>query len=184
MIINGITDPSQFPAMLNLFNQTTQVIVNEEWKIPCGKPNIETIETVNFEVSIVAYEVIKTPTGIKVLIDGELKQAVYYTADGSDQSMHSAHHTEPFSTFIEINLLGLGIAGSIADVISGLLDAILDLGLGGELEDILQNAPKALIENAKVEVLEDKRTIKKRTVVFVYIRLLAAVVAFLQTLIP
>lgn len=174
--INGITNPIDFPILLPVLNYETEVVVNEEWQIPCGKPDISTLETVNLNAEITNYKVIQTPMGFKVIIDGLVNQTVFYTDDSSAQGLHSAHHSEPFSTFIEITLpLGVAIP---AAVITAILALLASLGLG--LDGILAGPPKVIIEDATVS-LQDPRTIKKRVVVFVWITLLEAVFALIST---
>ncbi|MFR3499266.1 MAG: DUF3794 domain-containing protein, partial [Paraclostridium bifermentans] len=88
--------------------------------------DIEGIVEVHSCIEIISQRVIKTPvvtgytgpngvfvpgedipnsectnlTGRKLIVEGLLKQKIIYTAAVDEQSLHSAHFTVPFSTFI------------------------------------------------------------------------------------
>lgn len=110
-------------------NKWVQMYVPEVIDIPEQKPDIEEIVSVTSCVEIISQRVIKTPvvqgytnsqgiyipgstisnaeggklTGRKLIITGMLKQKVIYTALVSDQALHSASYSMPFSTFIIID---------------------------------------------------------------------------------
>lgn len=87
-----------------------QFAVQENLELPCAKPDIEQIIRVMAEVKITHTKVIKTPvassaegqilTGFKLIVEGELLQKIEYVADEPTQSVHAAHFSVPFSTFI------------------------------------------------------------------------------------
>lgn len=98
-------------------NPTTfkQFTVQENLEIPCAKPDIEQIIRVMGHVKITSTRVIRTPgsaaqpvkslegqilTGWKLIVEGELIQKIEYVADEPTQSVHAAHFSVPFSTFI------------------------------------------------------------------------------------
>jgi hypothetical protein len=101
----GIAD--SFPSHPTSFKQFT---VQETLELPCAKPDIEQITRVMANVKITSTRVIKTPdatsaegqilTGWKLIVEGELIQKVEYVADEPTQSVHAAHFSVPFSTFI------------------------------------------------------------------------------------
>lgn len=87
-----------------------QINVEESLCIPKQKPDIEQIVKVICDVEIKNTRVIRTPkaislegqilTGWKLIIEGELNQKVEYVADVPEQSVHVAHFSVPFSSFI------------------------------------------------------------------------------------
>ncbi|MCT4508396.1 MAG: DUF3794 domain-containing protein [Tepidibacter sp.] len=95
-------------------NLWTQISVPESLTIPEQKPDIEQINSVKIKVNIIKKKIIVTPdsngeneegkkvTGRKLIIEGELVQAVTYTADVPEQTLHTAHFIVPFSAFIVI----------------------------------------------------------------------------------
>ncbi|MGL6104788.1 DUF3794 domain-containing protein [Romboutsia sp.] len=78
--------------------------------IPCQKPNIEQVIKVSVEPCVEHHEVVKTPVGIslegqevtgyKLLVSGDMKLKVEYVADEPTQSVHTAHTTFPFCSYI------------------------------------------------------------------------------------
>jgi len=107
---SGIANKNEFPENPTLFKQFT---VQEDLEIPCVKPDIEQILRVIAEVVITHTRVITTPvstsyegqvlTGKKLIVEGELVQKIEYVADEPTQSVHAAHFTVPFSTYIVLD---------------------------------------------------------------------------------
>lgn len=109
--IVGLCDPEaidlSFPN-----NLWTQISVPENLIIPDQKPDIEQINSVKIKANILKKKIIVTPksngenqegkiiTGRKLIVEGELAQAVTYTADVPEQTVHTAHFIVPFSAFI------------------------------------------------------------------------------------
>lgn len=109
-------------------NMWTEFFIPEILDIPDVKPDMEGIIEVRSCIEILSQRVVKTPTvtgyeaadgtfiqgqdiannectnltGRKLVIEGLLTQKVIYTAQVEDQSIHSAHFSIPFSTFIII----------------------------------------------------------------------------------
>lgn len=107
-------------------NMWTEFFLPEVIDIPDVKPNMEGIIEVRSCIEILSQRVVKTPivrgyeaadgtqilgntignnectnlTGRKLVIEGLLTQKVIYTAEVEEQSVHSAHFSIPFSTFI------------------------------------------------------------------------------------
>jgi hypothetical protein len=154
--IVGIADPSSFP-IITASNPNTQYNVQEQVTIPTEKPDVEQINSVLIEATITNAKTIITPVGLKIVIDGSLKQKVIYTADVPEQSVHSAEYVFPFCTFIEIPLV-VPTGGTVESVL---------LGAGLTLDTILVGDPKVLVEDMSVELL-DPRTINKCTVLFIW----------------
>lgn len=87
-----------------------QLSIDETLCIPCVKPDIEEINNMDVEAEILECHVIKTPSvksnegqilsGYKAIIKGVLKEIIEYTSDTAEQSVHSAHYSIPFSSFI------------------------------------------------------------------------------------
>lgn len=115
-------DTSDVTEELNLYPYWMQMYIPETLSIPPQKPDIETINSINISVNIIRTEVIKTPrsytkaatpvavpnlegkllSGRKLIIEGELCQKVEYTANLTDQPVHSAHFYVPFSSYIVV----------------------------------------------------------------------------------
>ncbi|MCM8709597.1 DUF3794 domain-containing protein [Clostridium sp. SYSU_GA19001] len=107
---SGIAIKSDFPINPRSFKQFT---VQEDLEIPSAKPDIEQIVRVIAQVVITNTRVIVTPvstsyegqilTGRKLIVEGELVQKIEYVADEPAQSVHAAHFTVPFSTYIVLD---------------------------------------------------------------------------------
>ncbi|CEN22063.1 DUF3794 domain-containing protein [Paraclostridium sordellii] len=127
----GVYPENKIEKVLSCFNDTdkwTEFFIPEIVDIPIQKPDIEGLVEVHSCVDIISQRVIKTPTvsgytttggtlipgetigngectnltGRKLIIEGLLKQKIIYTSLTDEQSLHSAHFTIPFSTFIII----------------------------------------------------------------------------------
>lgn len=104
----GIVRP--LPAFTQPLTPFKQFNLQETLEVPEAKPDIEQIVTVKAEIIITKTKVIKTPmatsherqnlTGWKQVVEGQVKQIVQYVADEPTQSVHAAHYTVPFSTFV------------------------------------------------------------------------------------
>jgi hypothetical protein len=104
----GIASP--MPTLASPFAPFKQFNVQETLEIPEAKPDMEQIVTVKAELFITKTKVIKTPsamaldgqtlTGWKLIVEGHIKQVIQYVADEPLQSVHAAHFTVPFSTFV------------------------------------------------------------------------------------
>lgn len=110
----GLIDPATYPFW-------TEISVPEKLFIPCEKPDIEQIDSVNVAVNITRKKVIVTPTspsvggvptpsfegkvltGRKLIVEGEICQTITYTADVDEQPVHSAHFAVPFSAYIVVD---------------------------------------------------------------------------------
>lgn len=110
----------------NNSDQWVEFLIPEIVSIPTQKPDIESVVEVHSCIDIISSRVIKTPvvtgytndanveipgedipnsectrlTGRKLIVEGILRLKVVYTANVSEQSIHSASYTTPFSTFI------------------------------------------------------------------------------------
>ncbi len=92
----------------------TQINVYKELDIPTVKPNIEEVCQIIIDVHILSQKIVKTPktikcnpggetlSGKKLIIEGIIKQKVFYIADVLEQSLHAVHFAVPFFTFIVI----------------------------------------------------------------------------------
>ncbi|GBF10024.1 DUF3794 domain-containing protein [Tepidibacillus infernus] len=154
--IIGITDPSEFPVIGPL-NPNNEIAIQERLTIPEAKPNVEQIISVLVEAIVTDNRTILTPTGVKVIVEGILRQKVVYTAGVPEQSVHSSHYEHPFCTFINIPLVIP--AGSTVEQL------LTSLGLS--LKDILAGPVNVIIENVEVNLL-DPRTINKCVTLFVW----------------
>lgn len=108
----GVAD--SFPKLDDDCNYWTQLTVAESFTIPEQKPDIEQLTKVVARVKIFSQKIVRTPrscgcnpagqkvTGKKLIIEGKLKQKVFYAADVEEQSIHAAHFQQDFSTFIVV----------------------------------------------------------------------------------
>ena len=84
-----------------------QILIEECFEIPNEKPDMEAIISIMVEGKILSSKLIKAPTNRKIIIHGILEIKITYTQKNPEQSVHSAHFTKPFSTFINC-LINLG----------------------------------------------------------------------------
>lgn len=164
--IIGVNDVSEFPALTPL-NRYRQFTVEENLKIPAEKPDIEQITSVLVEAKVTNFRTIATPTGLKVIIDGILNQKVVYTANEPTQSVHSAHFTKGFCTYIEIPLV---IAAG-----SNVMTILQSLGL--TLDNVVDGAPQVIVEDLSVKLV-DSRNVKKCGILFTWVTVNAALTPF------
>lgn len=154
--IIGIADPTLFPV-IGEDTRYTQFSVLERLEIPEVKPDVEQINTLLIEAEITGTRNIFTPVGVKVVIEGILRQKVIYTALVETQSVHSAHFEHPFCTFIDIPL----------DIPAGQTVPAYLASLGLSINDILATEVNILIEDVEIKLL-DPRTISKCVILFAY----------------
>lgn len=157
--IEGINDTDSFP-IIGINDRYNQFTVEETLTIPEVKPDVEQITEVMVEAIVNDYRTIATPTGIKVVIDGELNQKVIYVADEPTQSVHSAEFVKPFCTTIDIPL--------IIPAGTTILEQLQLLGL--TLELAIAVPPKVVIEDLSVKLV-DPRTITKCAILFAWVGL-------------
>ncbi|KHF27416.1 hypothetical protein LR68_03779 [Anoxybacillus sp. BCO1] len=74
--IIGITPPSEFPFVGSL-NPNNQIAVQEKLTIPSVKPDVEQINTLLIEAVITGTRNIFTPIGVKVVVEGVLRQKLF-----------------------------------------------------------------------------------------------------------
>lgn len=102
---DGISD--DFPETSDVFKQ---LFVEDTFCLPEAKPDIEQIIKVIGSLDVKNKKIIKTTKGVslegqilsgwKLIIEGCIKLKIQYVADEPEQSVHSAHASIPFSTFI------------------------------------------------------------------------------------
>lgn len=105
--ILGLAD--NLPTNITVFKQFT---VQETLTLPDAKPDIEQIVKVVAQAVITSTRLITTGTGtslegqiltgLKLIVEGEIRQKIEYVADECTQSVHAAHFNVPFSSFIVI----------------------------------------------------------------------------------
>ncbi|ADG83488.1 DUF3794 domain-containing protein [Thermincola potens] len=160
--IIGISDPTEFPVIGTL-NPYNQAAIQESLTIPAAKPDIEQINTLLVEAQVTDSRTILTPTGIKIVVEGLLKQKIIYTALVPEQSVHSAYFEKPFCTYIDVPLI-IPAGGTVETLLAS---------LGLSLTDLLAGPVNVIIEDVEVNLL-DPRTVDKCVVLFVYTTLVAA----------
>lgn len=157
--IEGISDSSNYP-ILGINDRYTQFTVEETLTIPTVKPDVEQITEIMIEATIIDYRTIATPTGVKVIIDGELNQKVIYVAEEPTQSVHSAEFIAPFCTTINVPL--------VIPAGTNVLQQLQLLGL--TLDTVVVVPPKVIIEDLSV-TLVDPRTLTKCAILFTWVGL-------------
>ena len=108
-----------------------QFSIESYLQIPEVKPDVESINMATGTIDIKNCHVIKTPinrsmenqriTGYKLIVHGVLNLVIEYTALETTQSVHSAHYSIPFSTFVvlpEDYVVGskLDVEGIVEDI--------------------------------------------------------------------
>lgn len=157
--IVGVSEPKDFP-IIGTLDRYKQFEVEEKLVIPELKPDMEQITQVLVEASIVGYRAIITPTGLKVILNGNLLQKIIYVADEPTQSVHSAEFLKPFCDFI------------IADLIIPAGTSVTDLlqTAGVTLDTVVETAPKVLVEDLSITMI-DARNISKCAILFAWVGL-------------
>lgn len=75
-----------------------QIIVSETFEVPEEKPDVEKIIKVDAKAEVTETRLIAN----KVIVDGEVRLQILYTAMKPEQTVHDLHHTIKFSDFIEV----------------------------------------------------------------------------------
>ncbi|MTI83346.1 MAG: DUF3794 domain-containing protein [Firmicutes bacterium] len=78
--------------------ESSQVIVSDEFEVPAEKPPVEKILDVDTQTTITDTRIVKD----KVIIDGEVTIQVTYVAFEPSQPVHNMHQSFSFSHFIEV----------------------------------------------------------------------------------
>ena len=164
--VTGLCNPSDVTETLNRYPYWMQMYLPETLCIPAQKPDAESLNSVNVSVNILRNEVIKTPsstpleslegkilTGRKLIVEGQLCQLVEYTANDTEQSVHSAHFYVPFSAYIVVPET---ITFTLSDDTTITVDSLnVDFQVN------------ACIEDLSVQLLNE-RTVLKRVTLLVY----------------
>ena len=105
----GVTQPVSVSVATSISN-FKQLSIGTKLHLPCAKPDIETIGDVDATISIQDSYVIETApsvsnerqrlNGYKLIVHGTAEIILEYTALLPDQSLHSAHWSVPFTTFV------------------------------------------------------------------------------------
>jgi len=166
--IIGIATVDQFPILVPL-DRFKQFIVDETLVIPTEKPDVEQITSIMVEASITNSKTIATPTGLKIIVNGELTQKIIYTANEPTQSVHSAYFVKQFCTFIEIPLM-IPAGSNVINILQG---------LNITLDDVVTAGPNVLVEDLSVTLI-DGRTIKKCAILFTWASINTLLTPFLS----
>lgn len=166
--IVGIADPSSFPIITAL-DRYKQFEVEETLVIPTVKPDVEQITQVLIEAAITDYRTIITPTGLKVILNGNLKQKIIYVANEPTQSVHSAEFVKPFCDFITVDLI-VPVGTTVAQ--------LLQIA-GVTLDTVVTSGPNVLVEDLSVKLI-DLRTISKCAILFAWVGINPLLAAILK----
>ena len=169
--ITGLCNPEDVREVIRDYPYWMQMYIPETLSIPPQKPDIETINSLDVSVNIFRADVIKTPssytsagvpvenlegkllTGRKLIIEGELCQKVVYTANETEQPVHSAHFYVPFSAYI---VVPKEVTFRNADGTTTTLDSCN-----------IDYQVSACIEDASITAL-DERTVYKQVTLLLY----------------
>ncbi len=78
--------------------EVKQLIVSDEFDNPPEKPEPEKILDVDATATVTNTRIVAN----KVIVDGELTLQITYVGAVPEQSVHSMHHTVPFTDFVEV----------------------------------------------------------------------------------
>ncbi|ACV61146.1 Peptidoglycan-binding LysM [Desulfofarcimen acetoxidans DSM 771] len=95
---NAIIESERLKVDHLIGNARKQIMVDEVFRIPDPKPDIEQIINVDAEVTITHKKIIRN----KVMFDGEVHLQVLYVARKPDQPVHELHKVIKFSDFVEV----------------------------------------------------------------------------------
>lgn len=112
-VIKGVCSKVQVENLIKDDTETlwTEISVPELLTIPNCKPNAVQILSVTSSVEVMCQKIIVTPkavanyeglelTGVKLLVNGVLRQRITYISDTDCRSVHSAHFDVPVSAYI------------------------------------------------------------------------------------
>ncbi|MDU2064480.1 MAG: DUF3794 domain-containing protein [Sporomusaceae bacterium] len=124
LIINGVCSREKIENFLagGDIRRWTELVIPEVLCIPKIKPDVEKLVSISSVVEIISQRVINTPsqttspeicppvfnqegtaiTGIKLVIEGVLRQKIIYSA-AQTQSVHAIYFDMPFSAFIVLD---------------------------------------------------------------------------------
>ena len=77
---------------------TKQIIVSDTFEVPEEKPDVERVLKADATAGVTGTRLLAN----KVVVDGEVRLQVLYTAMEPEQSVHDLHHSIPFSNFLEV----------------------------------------------------------------------------------
>lgn len=109
---------------------TKQVIVSEKFDVPEEKPDVEKVIKVDAKAEITDTRLIAN----KVIVDGEVKLKVLYTAMNPQQTVHDLHHTIKFNDFLEVPDAQPGMnVKALAEVESAEVVSLMDPQLSADV---------------------------------------------------
>ena len=99
MSITGVTPLDCYPERCSIKNcKQDMKLIN--LCIPCQKPNMESVNEIKVSFCINKYNILNTILGAKIIFNISSKIKVIYTAQNTEQSLHSAHWDIDFCDFI------------------------------------------------------------------------------------
>lgn len=113
--ITGISNTESYPKCApNVPSQ--QICESDKLYIPLRKPTMESILHVYVNISVCSFDIICTPAGRKLIIEGMKHIKVIYVADEPCQSVHSAHFDIPFCMFVLLKGLNCEVWNAFAAI--------------------------------------------------------------------
>lgn len=98
-LICGITSVEAYPRDICIEN-CKQWMEKFEFNVPIAKPDIEEINEIHVSACIEKVKMIQTVMGFKLIVEGQVRIKIIYTADNTVQSVHSAHGEKSFCEYI------------------------------------------------------------------------------------
>lgn len=93
----GISKPEEFPEDPLSYKQKALI---KRLVVPSEKPDIEEVIKIMAKIKIQETKVIENPYDIKLLVSGIVKQRIIYTANTTQQPVHSFHSIIPFCELV------------------------------------------------------------------------------------
>lgn len=78
-----------------------QIVVDEDYCMPPGKPAIKQLVGLEAVASIGEWKIVESPAGRKVFIKGQIEQQILYATDAPCQPVHVIDFLKPFYTFLQ-----------------------------------------------------------------------------------
>jgi len=113
--ITGISNAESYPKCAPSV-PSQQICETDKLYIPIKKLPMESILHVYANISVCSFDIICTPAGRKLIIEGMKHIKVIYVADEPCQSVHSAHFDIPFCMFVLLRGFDWEVCGAFAAI--------------------------------------------------------------------
>lgn len=114
--ITGLTRIDDFPKS-KFTEYYKECMDSNVLYIPEQKPNLESIDEININICIDNNDIINTILGPKLIVNGRKNFKIMYTANNSQQTVHSSYWSVPFCEFILLKGLDYKFCNSIINYV-------------------------------------------------------------------